>query len=125
MQYLFQGVVFEEYSFCQKYTSENKCKSRDYLKQEGSQAQAIEATINLGFFYSGHVLLSRDAPSVAKLAPGSAVRLAMGVFVQVRGTLEILLGNNLRNNNCQTDPQCRLHHSYDYFPFANHGKLKH
>ena len=64
---------------------------------------AIETTVNPGIFYRDRVLLSTDASLVAKLTPGAAVQLGIEVFLQVRdGTLEIHVGDNLRNNNCKT-----------------------
>lgn len=65
---------------------------------------AIETTINPGIFYRGHVLLSTHTSLVAKLTPGAAVQLGIKVFLQVRDdTLEIHVGDNLRNNNCKAD----------------------
>lgn len=60
----------------------------------------IEATVNPGISYRGHVLSSTNASLVAKLTPTAAVQLGMEVSLQLAnplwdGTLETHEGDNL------------------------------
>jgi len=46
---------------------------------------ATEAAVNPGIFYGDHILLSRDAPSVAKFTPAAAVQIGIRVLFTGEG----------------------------------------